>query len=145
MARIIISEAEIIEALSSARRELPPDPLGAFTVRELAKKAHKAEATIRDRDRDVEREGLIEEVQLYRSRSNGRPLMVPGFESSPPRRRLGGDVVADGIGNSNADSTKCSRCGCTALVFTSPSIAERDRPRHYPRLLGPARRPSAQG
>jgi hypothetical protein len=89
MARIIISEAEIIEALSSARRELPPDPLGAFTVRELAKKAHKAEATIRGEIATLKEKGLIEEVQLYRSRSNGRPLMVPGFRvlAAPKKAR----------------------------------------------------------
>ena len=79
MARVVLSESEIIEALHNARRSTVPDPPGAFTVSDLAKKAHVAHRTIREQISALRAKGLIEEFRVHRDGSDGRQIMVRAY------------------------------------------------------------------
>ena len=79
MARVVLSESEIIEALHHARRSDVPDPPGAFTVAELSKKAHCAARTIREQITALRAKGLIEQFRVQREGSDGRQITVNAY------------------------------------------------------------------
>ena len=79
MARVVLSESEIIEALHNARKSDVPDPPGAFTVADLAKKAHCATRTIREQIAALRAKGLIEDFRVQRDGSDGRQIMVRAY------------------------------------------------------------------
>lgn len=79
MARVELSESEIIEALRNARRNKEPDPPGAFVPSEMAKKTGQAPRTIREQIAALRERGMIETVKVHREGSDGRQIQVNAY------------------------------------------------------------------
>lgn len=77
--KIVLSEAEIVEALRSARRCTVPDPPGSFVVSELAKKTRQGQRTLRQQVEALRAKGLIESLKVHREGSDGRQILVSAY------------------------------------------------------------------
>lgn len=84
MARVVISEAEIMEELARARCVTEPDPPGAFTVAEMAKKTGKAQRTIRTEVEALNAKGMIERCYVHRRGSDGRFMRTRAYRIIRP-------------------------------------------------------------
>lgn len=80
MARVELSELEIIEELRGALRVKQPDPPGVFVISELAKKSGVSQETLRKQVRALMEQGRIEQIHVQRDGSDGRLLRkIPAY------------------------------------------------------------------
>lgn len=84
MARVVISEADILDALAAAA---PGDgPKEARTLRELARDQRISERRVREALRVLQQQGRLKPHKVNRPRLDGSPFTCTAFTITPKKR-----------------------------------------------------------